>query len=214
MSRYRRSILGAMVALLVLASGCVGFLVGNEPLTVESSEASVDSQTLAETGYEHNRTVEHPLERSFEIAGQTREVRATNHLSEYHRAVDLPLTDTQQRAAVFVVFTTPKVDIAGRTLNPVGDMSNRELLQEVQSQYDSVQVGDKRESYTVQTLDTDATVDTFDGTARMGLLDLEVRFQITTIEHGDDFVIALGVYPAILPGEGENVRSLIRAIEH
>lgn len=214
MNDGRQAAAATMLAIVLVASGCVGFISGNEALTVEASEGSVSSAALSDAGYERARSETMTVERTFEVAGQTREVQATNHLSEYQKTVSLPVLGGERKAAVFVVFTTPQVEFAGRTFNPVGEMSNRELLDELQSQYDAIEVGQRTDSRTVRTLGTDATVDTFEGSARLSGVSLDVRFQITKIRHGEDFVIAVGIYPERLPGEGENVRDLIRNLEH
>lgn len=214
MSDGRQAAAATALALLLVASGCIGFLSGNEPLMLEASEGSVSASAVSDAGYEHARSETVTVNRTFEVAGQTREVQAINHLTEYHKSVDVGVLGGERKAAVFVVFTTPQVEIAGRTFNPVGEMSNRELLDELQSKYDAIEVGTQVGSDDVRTLGTDATVDTFDGSARLAGVGIDVRFQITKVRHDEDFVIAIGIYPAKLPGEGENVRTLIRNLEH
>jgi hypothetical protein len=214
MNDGRQAAAATALAIVLVASGCVGFISGNEALTVEASDGSVSSAALSDAGYERARSETMTVERTFEVAGQTREVQAKNHLSEYHKTVSLPVLGGERKAAVFVVFTTPQVEFAGQTFNPVGEMSNRELLDELQSQYDDIEVGQRTDSRTVRTLGTDATVDTFEGSARLSGVSLDVRFQITKIRHGDDFVIAVGIYPKQLPGEGENVDTLLRNLQH
>lgn len=214
MSDGRQAAAAMALAILLVSSGCIGFLAGDEALRLEASEGSVSAAAVSDAGYEHARTETVTVNRTFEVAGQTREVQAVNHLTEYHRSVEVGALGSERKAAVFVVFTTPQVEIAGRTFNPVGEMSNRELLEELQSQYDAIEVGTQVGSETVRTLGTDATVDIFDGSARLAGVEIDVRFQITKVRHDDDFVIAVGIYPAQLPGEGENVRTLIRNLEH
>lgn len=205
---------GALLAILVVTSGCIGFLTGSAPLTFSATPATVSEHAVSESGYEYNGTKEVQMTRTFEVAGQQREVAVTNHLSEYDRTVDLGIFGGEKKAAVFAVFTTPQVEIAGKTFNPVGEMSNRELLEQLQSRYESIQIDERVERNIVTTLGTDATVETYAGTAAFGPFDVDVRVQITTIEHDGDFVIAIGVYPRLLPSEDETVRDLIRGLEH
>ena len=214
MNGFRQTAMAATVALLVVTSGCIGFLAGDKPLSVESTEASVSSSTLEDAGYEHNRTTTVTVERTFEAAGQSRDVVATNYLTEYEKSVDLGAMGGERKAAVFVAFTTPKVEVLGKTFNPVGDMSNRELLGQLQSRYDSIEVGQQSGSDTVSVLGTEATVERFDGQARIGGTSVDIYVHVTKIEHGDDYVIAVGVYPQRLDGERENVLRLVSGLQH
>ena len=214
MNHSRQTAIATLLGILVVTSGCVGFITGNEALSVAASEGTVSSSALEKTGYEHNRTTEVTLNRTFEAAGQSREVTVTNHLSEYQKSVDLGPLGGERPAAVFVAFTTPKVEVLGKTFNPIGEMSNRELLGQLQSQYSSIEVGQQSSSDTVSALGTSATVDRFDGQARIGGTSVDIYVHVTRIEHGDDYVVAVGVYPQRLDGEGENVLNLISGLQH
>ena len=214
MNSSRRAVAATVLATLVVASGCVGFISGDEALSFEASEGSVSSSALEETGYEHSQTTDVTATQAFEVAGQSRDVTVTNYLAEYGKSVDLGILGGEQRAAVFVAFTTPKVEVLGRTFNPVGEMSNRELLGQLQSQYSSIEVGQQSGSDTVTALGTEATVERFDGRANIAGTSVDIYVHITKIEHGDDYVVAVGVYPQRLDGEGENVLRLVSGLSH
>lgn len=214
MSALQRVFVPILLAIVLVSSGCVGFLTGSEALTFEATPGTVSSDALSETGYEYNGTNEVQMTRTFEVADQKREVMVTNHLSEYQRTIDLGTFGGERKAAVFAVFTTPQVKIAGETFNPVGEMSNRELLEQLQSRYETIQIDERVERNIVTTLGTDATVETYAGQANLGGVNVDIRVQITTVKHDGDFVIAIGVYPRLLPGEDETVRNLIRGLEH
>lgn len=214
MNDSRRTAIAAVLGLLVLTSGCVGFITGSEALSVSASEATVSSSALSATGYEHNRTTAVTVNRTFEAAGQSREVTVTNYLAEYQKSIDFGVLGGEREAAVFVAFSTPKVEVLGKTFNPVGEMSNRELLGQLQSQYDTIEVGQQSGSDTVSALGTQATVERYDGRARFGGFYVDIYVHVTKIEHGDDYVVAIGVYPQLLRGEDENVLRLVSGLEH
>lgn len=209
----RRTVLGGAVAGLAATSGCLGFVTGSQSLAFEADPAGVRDETLSETGYEEAETSSPSMSREFTVAGQTREVEVTNHLALYEKAADLgPLGS--QKVALFALFTTPKVEIADRTLNPVDDLSTKQLLERFQSRYEGLSIGDSVGSETVQTLGTDVTVEKYEGSTTVQGQQVDIRLHVARFEHGDDFVVGVGSYPKRLDGEAENVRSLIGGIRH
>ena len=201
-----------IVLLLVATSGCIGFLSGQEPLAFEAEVATVGANALSETGYEETNRSELAVEETFEVAGQSREVRVTNQVVQYERSVGV--AGVEQRAALFVVVSSPQVRVLDRTFNPIGEMSNRELLGRMQSSYSTISVGERRGSETVSALGTRATVDRFAGTARVAGTESDIFIHVTRIEHDGDFVVAIGAYPQLLPDEGDRVLTLVRNLRH
>ena len=65
----RRVILTAVVALLVVSSGCVGLITG-ETVEFEASGASVGDSSLDSTGYELNNSTEREITRDVSFLGQ------------------------------------------------------------------------------------------------------------------------------------------------
>lgn len=209
----RRTVLGGVVAGLAATGGCLGFATGSRPLAFESDPASVSDETLSETGYERAEKRSPSMSREFTVAGRTREVEVTNHLALYEKAADLgPLGS--RKVALFALFTTPKIEIAGRTLNPIDDLSAKRLLEQFQSRYEGLSVDGNVGSATVRTLGTDVTVEEFEGSVTVRGQSVDVDLHVTRFEHGDDVVVGLGSYPRKLDGEAENVRSLIAGIRH
>lgn len=201
------------VAFLVLGAGCLGFLTGSEPLEFDASPATVTDDALSETGYQEQAVEEQPLERDVTVAGQERTVKVTNWVARYGRQVDLgPLG--QQELGVFVVLATPQVEVLGRTFNPVGDMSNRELLERLQGNYQSLEIGDRVGTKEVVILGEGTTLETYAGTATVQDQEVDVRIRIARVTHEEDYVIAVGIYPAQLPDEGERVETMMAAITH
>ena len=210
---HRRSLAGVAVALLVLSSGCVGFLAGDEPATFESDPVEVADARQSEAGYETVRVGTNTTNQTFSVAGESRTVTVTNHVASYRRAVDLgPLEEAP--FARFTVLATPQVEILGQTLNSAGTLSNRDLALQLQSQYDSIDdvrfVGNR----TVEILGEPRTVSRFDATTTVGGVEVDLALHVTKFPHGADFVVAIAVYPARLDGETDRVETMLRGIQH
>ncbi len=209
----RRTLLGGLTVGLASTSGCLGFATGDDSLTFEADPARVSEQVLSETKYEETERRSPTIAREFTVAGQSREVEITNHLGVYEKAVELEDVGSQT-VALFALFTTPRIEIAGESFNPVGEVSVQDLLEQFQSRYDGVDVGEKVDSSTVQTLGTEATVEKYTGSVTMQGEEIDAYLQVTRFEHDGDYVVGVGSYPQQLQSEGEQVRSLIAGIEH
>ena len=208
----RRVAAGILLAALVVLSGCTGALTG--PVTFSASEATVSDAALEATGYEHNRTDEMTITREFSAAGQTKEVEVTNWISEYHQQVGLDGV-AEQRVAVFATFASPQVDVLGKSFNPLEKFDNRQLAEQFTGQLNDVSNVRKVSSRNVTMLGKTAEVTKFEATVTTTLgAQFDAHLHVTKVEHGDDIVVALGVYPAKLPGQQEKIDRLIRGIEH
>ena len=56
-------------------------------------------------------------------------------MDEHEKVVEIPEIG-RQRAAVFVVLTTPSIDVVGYNFNPIEEMSTPELVDLVADSYD------------------------------------------------------------------------------
>lgn len=213
MDRQRRTVAVLTLAVLLLSSGCIGFLVGSDAAEFAASKATVSDAVLSETGYETQHVQERTVNRSFEVGGQERRVQVTNWAAQYHRSVSVgPLV--KQDLAVFAVFSTPQVKVLGRSFNPVGRLSNEELVKQVQSRYSSLNDVQQVGSRNVTMLGTETTVSKFAATTTVGGMQIDVYVHLTKVKHEDDYVIALAVYPQQLDGEEERVLTLIEGVQH
>lgn len=209
----RRAMLGGVAAGLAATAGCLDVLTGDEPLGFSSEPATVPESTLDSTGYELVSENSPTISEEFTVAGQTREVEVTNHVASYEKSVEIgPLGSVE--AAMFSVFATPKIDIATRTFNPVGEMSNRQLLKQIASRYDGLTVDGKVDDQEETTLGQTVTVEKYEGTTEMEGREVPIYLLITRVEHEEDYVVMVGGYPQRLDGEESNVYTLIRNVEH
>ncbi|WP_324662832.1 DUF6517 family protein [Haloarcula sediminis] len=78
----RRVILTAVVALLVVSSGCVGLVTG-DTVEFEASEGAVSDSALDSTGYDLNNSSERAITRNVSFFGQERTIRIVNRVNRY-----------------------------------------------------------------------------------------------------------------------------------
>jgi hypothetical protein len=113
------------------------------------------------------------------------------------------------------VVSTPGFEIAGQTMSPVEDWSNRKVAEQIQQQYENLEVGKELDRQSVATLSTTMALSTFEGAATFqGDRGMDVYLHVGTVEHQSDFVFVVGVHPQKLPDEGETVRQLVRNLTH
>ena len=215
MTLSRRAFAAALSGTVVAGSGCLGFITGEEAQEFEASPATVADAALEETDYQQSgdqESEEMEVTRTVEGAEQERDIVAVNYISQYERQVSF--LGMEKRAAVFVAFSTPKVEILGKTFNPVGEMSDKELVQQVQGKYEGLSVEedpvDVRET---QMLGDTVEVSKFEGQATLDGSNVDVYVHVGQTDHDGDFVIPIGVYPQQIDDE-EAVMTLINAIEH
>ncbi|MGM0399129.1 MAG: DUF6517 family protein, partial [Halobacteriota archaeon] len=208
-----RAMLGGVAAGLTATAGCLDVLTGDEPLEFVAEPATVSASALDETGYELEAEESPTIEEEFTVAGQTREVTVTNQLSSYVKSVDLGPVGSID-AAMFAVFSTPQIEFAGRTVNPIGEMSNRQLLKQMASQYDGLTVGDAVDSRSASMLDQTVTVERYEATTTYQDQEVPIYLLLTRVEHDEDFVVTVGGYPRRLSGEESNMETLIENVEH
>lgn len=207
----RRATAGVLLAVLVVTSGCTGIL--SDPVTVSASKATVGDAALEETGYEHNRTEQMKINRTVEAAGQSKNVEVTNWISEYHERIGL--LGVEKRVAVFVLFASPKVEVLGKSFNPLAEYSNRQLAEQFTAQLQSVEDVRKVDSRNRSMLGTSTEVTKFESSVQTATgFEFDAYLHVTKVEHEGDFVVALAVYPKKLPGQEEKVGRLLEGLQH
>lgn len=209
----RRAMLGGVAAALTATAGCVGVLTGDEPLEFTAEPATVSASALDSTGYELDAEESPTIDEEFTVAGQTREVTVTNRLTSYVKSVDFGPVGSIE-AAMFAVFSTPQIEIASKTFNPIGEMSNRQLLEQMASQYDGLTIGDSVDTRDVSMLGQTVTVERYEATTTYQDQEVPIYLLLTRVQHDEDFVVTVGGYPRRVSGEESNVYTLIENVEH
>ena len=214
-TRRRALAAGGAVGIAGLA-GCTAFEVatGDEPAEFAAGTATVADATLSETGYELNEVSEETISREVEAAGQTREVRVTNTVAEYDKAVEL--FGERYQAAVFAAVTTPQIEVLGEALNPIAEFSTRERAELILSRFENVGDLERGSEYSTTVLDSDAAVVVYTADAEIEGTGVTVELELhigEPIGVSNDFVLPLAAFPAAF-SDGENVRLMMNGIEH
>ena len=211
----RRDVLaGLSVVGVGSLAGCLGALGLTEH---EASPATVEDGALEETGYERMAPEMVGVDREFEVAGYSERIAVKNYVTEHDKAVDLGLTDNgidRQRAATFMVLTTPQIGIPGQEFNPVEEMSPEELIDLIQDNYDDLSNVESDGESDVEILGQTTTQSRFTADAKFDGMDLEVFVHVSeAVETEDDLLVTIGVYPRqVQSQEEENVLSLMEAV--
>lgn len=213
MTRQRQVLAVVVAGLLVATAGC-NVILGDDPVEFTAAAATVDDPTLEATGYEEVRVDEQLVVRNFSAAGQSRQANVTNVLAQYERQVDLGVLG-ERRAAVAVAFSSPQVSVLGESFNPIEDLTTREILQRLESQYEGVDVGQQVGARNVTSLGEDRVLRKFEGTATLDGQQVDVYVHATAaFAHEGDFVVFVGIYPQALDGEEDRVVDLFGNLTH
>lgn len=217
MTVSRRAVLAAgATAGLGLIAGCTDVVEDS----LSARPAAVAPAALEETGYGEHAVSEVVVSRTVGRFGLEHTIEATNWYAEYDRAIPLDsLGLTRPQAAVVSVLTTPQVSILGRTFNPVGDYSTDDLVELIQDQYDELEDVRRDGEESVTLLGSETTLTRYRARARLieAGRSLDVFLQVSEpVEHGDDFVIGVAVFPQVAGLEAESgaVRTLLEGLEH
>ncbi len=206
MDRRTLAVLGLLM--LLTLSGCA--LLSSDTLEFNASQATVSNSATADADYEEVSVERRTLNRSFTVADQERFVQVTNWVATYQRNLTVGTTPAPGTVAVLA---TPEVSIAGQTVNPIGSLSDRELLDrllEGQAVTGVNRVGTRTESV----LGTETDVVTFEGTIEYEGQQVDVTVHLTRVNHGSDYVVAVGLHPAAMSPEQAGVDTMFAGIEH
>ncbi|WP_254523344.1 DUF6517 family protein [Natrinema caseinilyticum] len=205
----RNALAGLGAAGLAGLSGCLG-LIGMAQH--ESTPAGVEETTRDETGYEQTDVKEISVEKDVPGGGLTGTVSVANYMTKHEKAVEIPLVG-RQRGAVFNVLTSPKVSLLGKQLNPVEDMSTKELIGLVENNYSGIGNIQHESDTDVTVRDQSTTQSRFTADAKFDGQSVTVDFLITkAVDADDDLLVTIGVYPKQLRSQEEpNVTALAEA---
>lgn len=200
---------------LIVATGCVGLVMG-DGLEMESEPAAVSDAAVEETSFRfaEHRTIR--LNETIEVLGAERQINATNHATIYNTTTALDRYDRDTGG--FVVITTPDVSIRGQSVNPAARMSNKELVDRFRGEIES-EVGELGEltavgNRTEPVLGYAANVSVFETRTTIQDMDVTLFVHVTTVRHGGDLVIGIGVHPEALQQQAPEIHQLMRGIEH
>ena len=202
MELSRRAVGALTVAGISGLAGCSG----STSFSAEYAETDT-----GETGYERTGQRQPSMTRTF--AGQ--EVTVTNTVTEYRKEVQLSLLGGSADVGVFAAFTSPQVEIAGRSFNPISDMDTEQLAERFQSRFDSMDGLGQESSEQVDVLGAARTVTKFSATVTVEGNQVPVFLLIANFSHESDVVVPMGIFPQERQDEeGPNVRQLMANLTH
>jgi hypothetical protein len=200
-----------LVVGVVVLAGCSGTLV-----EYAASPATLPAPALEASGYVHGNTTEVPLTYRAGMFGISRDVTARTWVSGYSK------TTAANETAILLLYSSPDVRVEGQSVNPLTQLSNRELASFVLDRVSDLRtaggvanVSDLREvsSRNVTVLGEPARTVSYAGTAEVDGERIGVVVDVTVVEHGEDVVIALGIYGDVLDETANHVR-LVERMEH
>ena len=116
---------------------------------------------------------------------------------------------------VFAAFTSPQVEIAGQTFNPISDMSNKELAERFQQRFDGMSDVSRESEEQVDVLASSRTVTKLSATVTVDGNEVPVFLLIANFNHESDVVVPIGIFPQEREDEeGPNIRQLMANMTH
>ena len=202
MELTRRAVGALTVAGVAGLAGCGGS-------TSFSAEYAVTDP--GDTGYEQTGQRQPEMTRTF--AGQ--DVTVTNTVTEYRKDISLPFLGGSSDIGVFAEFTSPQVEVAGQTFNPISNMSSKDLAQRFQERFDNMNDLRRESEEEVRSLGSARTVTKFSATVRVDGNDVPVFLLIANFNHEGDVIVPMGIFPQEREDEeGPNIRQLITDLSH
>lgn len=209
----RRTMLTGVAGIGMLGlAGCLETLGLDEH---EATPAGVATDALEETGYELADIDSLVIEEEVGIDAFSQEIVVANHVTEYHKTVEMPVPVLDEReGAIFTILSTPQIGIAGQNFNPVEGYSTRELVDLVEENYDDVGNIEHESDLEVTILDESTTVSKFNADATFEGTDVPVNLHVSeAVSTDDDLLVTIGVYPDGLgASEEENVQTLMENV--
>lgn len=222
----RRTFITAVgTAGLVGLAGCSGGIPDDLEFTAEP--ATVEQAVATDAGYEPQETTPLELNESIDVAGETREINITTWTTGY-----------QSDTGPFIVLSTPNVEIAGQSLNPLARLSGSELIGRLLEEAgggDAISDLEPAGETEITVFDESATVEEFTATLQAsagsgsgsggGDLpaaaengEIPIRLYLLSVTHetgtdSSDVVFALTFHPQE-GGDPETVYTLFESLQH
>lgn len=212
MSLTRRAFLGGVAVVGASAAGA-GYILSKQPITGESTLATIPKAAAKQQGYKFLGWTPDEIHEEREIAGVSMKVKVTGKLSAYERSVTVGPIGPIPASRLFL-YTTPKLDIMGKTVDPTERLPDTRVIGIVNNQYDTLDVGRVEEEISTTVLDKATTVKKYRASTQMEGVPIPLYLLYMDIEHGDEHLISLAGYPRGLPDERERVLRLLKNVKH
>lgn len=207
----RRAVLGAIAG--AGAASLAGCSLLGDSVEESADPAAVSDDALSATGFDHNGTEEKVLEETVEAGDESRDIKLTNYLAKYGKALE----GMGQDAATFRIFTTPGVTVAGQQVNPLRALDDEQLLQTVIDRAGASGVDNLEQVGTrsVTVLGNDEQFQQYEGTTEIEGEEIEVLLHFGRTSNEGQMVSMLGGHPKAEPlNESENIYTLAEDVVH
>lgn len=213
MNCRRRDVLAGIAT---AGSGGLAGCLGGEAGTLNAAPTSVAPAVLRETGYTASRTADVSVTRAVGIGPLRREITVTSVVSEYDRALSLPVLGRLQ-AAVFAVLSTPQVRVLGWPFNPIGDMSPDDLAELIQEHYGAIHALHQEATLEVTVRGKETTATRYRAQARLLAIGASIPIYLyvsNPVESERDFLVGIAAHPRTIDPQEDTVRRLLNGIVH
>jgi hypothetical protein len=202
----RRAVLGALGGLTAALAGCP---LLNEPSSQAAEPAAVGDSALDGTGFELKETTDEVLEQTVEAGGESTDLSLTNWVTRYTR----PLPRVEADAVRFTLLTTPSVSLAGQSVNPLQQLDEAALVEEMVSRQQTAPVENVEPTgqRTVTVLETEVTFTEFDAETTKNQVAL--RLYLGDLAHDGDVIVVFGLHPQLVE-EAETMYTLAGGVDH
>jgi hypothetical protein len=207
----RREVLaGVGTAAVVGTTGCLGVVGMDEH---EASPGGVDPAVREQTGYEQTNIEEITIRETVERMGISEEITVRNYLTRHEKSVELGPAGSVS-AATFAVLSSPRISIAGRALNPIREMSARELVDLVESNLERINNVNHVEDRETTILDEETVEGIFEGETQLQGFTIDLRLHVTeSVQAESDHLVTIGGYPRRLrDSEEEDLRAMMDGV--
>lgn len=205
----RRAVLGTIAgAGIASLAGCA---LLQDTIEESAQPAGVGDDALASTGFEHRTTNEQVVERTVEAGGESRDIKLTNYVVQYGKAVE----SVGQDAATFQLFTTPGVTIAGNDVNPYKALGDDQLLRTVieQSSQGEAENVEQTGTETVTVLGEAVSFSQYEATTQVEGQDVAAMLHFGRTTNEGDLLVVSGGYPEMID-EWPNIVTLAEGTVH
>jgi hypothetical protein len=174
-------------------------------------------------GYEANGPEAIEINETIEVGGLSRDVNVTTWSSAY--------ASEDEQASMFL-FSTPNVEFAGQSLNPLARLSGADLIARIIDEGLGRAGGDmavkeieEQEEISLTVLEGDRAVQVFTAVLETGNTgsaggiegvesgEIPIQLYLLSITHGDDVLLAVGFHPETVDAS-DDIQSLMEGIEH
>lgn len=232
MKTRRKVLTGLGATTTAILAGCTDMITG-DGIEVQAQPAKISDDVITNLAYKHQDTNGYEIDEEFNIADETRTVKASSWITTYTQTlenvgdwhdnqsqVDEDLDEIQATdVAAFTVISTPSEEVLGQEANPVAYLNDDELIEEFSDEIGEGTVESIEATDTIETtvLGEDVEITIFNAKVSVDQDDsdntYEIKLYVTQVSHEDDILIPAGIHHIDLD-EKDQFLEFMDNIEH